>query len=163
MSAMLKSGGDGPEGRFEALRVLKQVADYPARHASTMVALEATLEAVLGQTKTGGIISSPMNDMLLICSTEAEAVFVRCGLGLRPATKTGLLVPADDLTTVAGWLMQAGLMARCDWAALEHLEFMNVAALRRIVEVFNDIVGHEPNSLPLNLWPDVFRPNARTA
>lgn len=28
---------------------------------------EATLEAVLGQTKTGGIISSPMNDMLLIC------------------------------------------------------------------------------------------------
>lgn len=46
MLAMLKSGGDGPEGRFEGLRVLKQVADYPARHASTMVALEATLEAV---------------------------------------------------------------------------------------------------------------------
>ena len=46
MLAMLKSDGDGPEGRFEGLRVLKQVADYPARHASTMVALEATLEAV---------------------------------------------------------------------------------------------------------------------
>jgi len=46
MSAMLKSGGDGPDGRFEGLRVLKQVADYPARHASTMVALEATLDAV---------------------------------------------------------------------------------------------------------------------
>ncbi|HEY1072706.1 iron-sulfur cluster assembly scaffold protein [Brevundimonas sp.] len=46
MLAMLKSGGDGPVGRFEGLRVLKQVADYPARHASTMVALEATLEAV---------------------------------------------------------------------------------------------------------------------
>ena len=46
LSAMLKSGGDGPEGRFEALRVLKQVADYPARHASTMVALEAVLDAV---------------------------------------------------------------------------------------------------------------------
>lgn len=44
--AMLKSGGDGPEGRFEGLRALKQVADYPARHASTMVAIEATLEAV---------------------------------------------------------------------------------------------------------------------
>ena len=44
--AMLKSGGDGPDGRFEGLRVLKQVADYPARHASTMVALEATLDAV---------------------------------------------------------------------------------------------------------------------
>lgn len=46
MLAMLKSGGDGPTGRFEGLRVLRQVADYPARHASTMVAIEATLEAV---------------------------------------------------------------------------------------------------------------------
>ncbi|QTN19700.1 iron-sulfur cluster assembly scaffold protein [Brevundimonas sp. AJA228-03] len=46
MLSMLKSGGEGPEGRFGGLRVLKEVADYPARHASTMVALEATLEAV---------------------------------------------------------------------------------------------------------------------
>ncbi|WP_269515370.1 iron-sulfur cluster assembly scaffold protein [Brevundimonas subvibrioides] len=46
MLSMLKSGGDGPEGRFDGLRVLRQVADYPARHASTMVALEATLDAV---------------------------------------------------------------------------------------------------------------------
>lgn len=46
MLAMLKAGGEGPEGRFEGLRALKQVADYPARHASTMVALEATLDAV---------------------------------------------------------------------------------------------------------------------
>lgn len=46
MLAMLKSGGDGPDGRFEGLRALKQVADYPARHASTMVAIEATLDAV---------------------------------------------------------------------------------------------------------------------
>ena len=46
MSAMLKAGGEGPTGRFEGLRALKQVADYPARHASTMVAVEATLEAV---------------------------------------------------------------------------------------------------------------------
>ena len=46
MLAMLKSGGEGPSGRFEGLRVLKQVADYPARHASTLVAIEATLEAV---------------------------------------------------------------------------------------------------------------------
>ena len=46
MTAMLKSGGDGPAGRFEGLRVLKQVADYPARHASTLVAIEATLAAV---------------------------------------------------------------------------------------------------------------------
>jgi NifU-like protein involved in Fe-S cluster formation len=46
MLAMLKAGGDGPEGRFDGLRALKQVADYPARHASTMVAIEATLDAV---------------------------------------------------------------------------------------------------------------------
>ncbi|WP_087121334.1 iron-sulfur cluster assembly scaffold protein [Brevundimonas sp. SH203] len=46
MTAMLKSGGDGPTGRFEDLRLLKQVADYPARHASTLVSLEATLEAM---------------------------------------------------------------------------------------------------------------------
>ena len=44
--AMLKTGGDGPTGRFEGLRALKQVADYPARHASTLVAIEATLAAV---------------------------------------------------------------------------------------------------------------------
>ena len=46
MLAMLKSGGEGPVGRFEDLRLLRQVADYPARHASTLVAVEATLEAV---------------------------------------------------------------------------------------------------------------------
>ncbi|MBX3476871.1 MAG: iron-sulfur cluster assembly scaffold protein [Brevundimonas sp.] len=46
MQAMLKSGGEGPEGRFEGLRILKQVADYPARHASTLVAIEATLDAM---------------------------------------------------------------------------------------------------------------------
>ena len=45
-SAMLQAGGEGPTGRFEGLRALKQVADYPARHASTMVAIEATLDAV---------------------------------------------------------------------------------------------------------------------
>ncbi len=46
MLVMLKSGGDGPTGRFEGLRALKQVADYPARHASTMVAIEAALDAI---------------------------------------------------------------------------------------------------------------------
>ena len=45
MVAMLKAGGAGPVGRFEGLRALQQVADYPARHASTLVAVEATLEA----------------------------------------------------------------------------------------------------------------------
>ena len=45
MVTMLKSGGEGPEGRFEGLRALKQVADYPARHASTLVGLEALIDA----------------------------------------------------------------------------------------------------------------------
>lgn len=45
MLLMLKHGGDGPEGRFEGLRALKPVADYPARHASTLVAIEALLKA----------------------------------------------------------------------------------------------------------------------
>ncbi len=43
--AMLKSGGPAPEGRFADLRVLAVVADYPARHASTMLAFDAAVEA----------------------------------------------------------------------------------------------------------------------
>lgn len=46
MTAMLKSGAEGPTGRFEGLQALRVVSAYPARHASTMVALEATLNAV---------------------------------------------------------------------------------------------------------------------
>lgn len=46
LSDMLKSGGEGPEGRFEGLRVLKPVADYPQRHASTQVAMGALIDAV---------------------------------------------------------------------------------------------------------------------
>jgi NifU-like protein involved in Fe-S cluster formation len=46
LSAMLKSGGPAPEGRFSELSVLATVKDYPARHASTLLAFEAALEAV---------------------------------------------------------------------------------------------------------------------
>lgn len=46
MLSMLKHGGDGPEGRFEGLRAMRQVADYPARHASAMVGVEALLKAL---------------------------------------------------------------------------------------------------------------------
>lgn len=46
LTDMLKAGGEGPEGRFEGLRVLKPVADYPQRHASTQVAMGALLDAV---------------------------------------------------------------------------------------------------------------------
>lgn len=122
---------------------------------------DATLGAVLGQTKTGEIISSPMEDVLLICASETDGVFLRCGLGLRPATKAALLVPVEDQGAVAAWLVQNGMTARCEWATLEHFEFFSAAALDRTVEVFSDIVGQEPYSLPLNLWPGIFRPNKR--
>ena len=45
LRAMLKAGGPAPEGRFVDLRALEPVKDYPARHASTLLAFEAALEA----------------------------------------------------------------------------------------------------------------------
>jgi NifU-like protein involved in Fe-S cluster formation len=44
--AMLKTGGPAPEGRFADLALLAAVRDYPARHASTLLAFEAAAEAV---------------------------------------------------------------------------------------------------------------------
>ncbi len=45
LKAMLKAGGSPPEGRFVDLKVLQPVKDYPARHASTLLAFEAAVEA----------------------------------------------------------------------------------------------------------------------
>jgi len=42
---MLKSGGKPPAGRFSDLAMLEPVKDYAPRHASTMLAFEAALEA----------------------------------------------------------------------------------------------------------------------
>jgi NifU-like protein involved in Fe-S cluster formation len=44
--AMLKEGGSPPEGRFSDISMLAPVKDYPARHASTLLAFEAAAEAV---------------------------------------------------------------------------------------------------------------------
>jgi NifU-like protein involved in Fe-S cluster formation len=44
--AMLKEGGSPPEGRFADLAMLAPVKDYPARHASSLLAFEAVCEAV---------------------------------------------------------------------------------------------------------------------
>ena len=44
--AMLKAGGEPPEGRFSDLSMLAPVKDYPARHASTLLAFEAAAAAV---------------------------------------------------------------------------------------------------------------------
>lgn len=46
LSHMLKSNGAPPKGRFERLKILSGVADYPARHASTLLAFEAAVDAV---------------------------------------------------------------------------------------------------------------------
>jgi NifU-like protein involved in Fe-S cluster formation len=43
--AMLKEGGPPPTGRFSSLSMLEPVKDYPPRHASTLLAFEATAEA----------------------------------------------------------------------------------------------------------------------
>ena len=45
LRAMLKAGGPAPEGRFVDLKALEPVRDYPARHASTLLAFEAAAEA----------------------------------------------------------------------------------------------------------------------
>lgn len=44
--AMLKDGGQPPQGRFSDLSMLAPVKDYPARHASTLLAFEAAVDAV---------------------------------------------------------------------------------------------------------------------
>ena len=52
--AMLKSGGSPPTGRFSDLAMLEPVKDYPPRHASTLLAFEAAVEACrIAQTRTG--------------------------------------------------------------------------------------------------------------
>lgn len=47
LSAMLKQGGDAPVGRFAQLVLLSDVANYPARHASTLLAFDAVVDAVV--------------------------------------------------------------------------------------------------------------------
>lgn len=59
LRAMLKSNGPVPQGRFSELGVLEAVKDYPARHASTLLAFEAALEAVQkAAQKTTGVVQS---------------------------------------------------------------------------------------------------------
>ncbi len=46
LKAMLKEGGPVPDAPFDALEVLLPARDYKNRHASIMLALEATTEAM---------------------------------------------------------------------------------------------------------------------
>jgi NifU-like protein involved in Fe-S cluster formation len=52
LRTLLKTGEGAPKGRFADLAVLAQVKDYPARHASTLLAFEATAEAARRATQT---------------------------------------------------------------------------------------------------------------
>ncbi len=55
LRAMLKEGGTAPEGRFSDLTLLSGVADYPARHQSTLLAWDGAVEAMaLCLKKNGG-------------------------------------------------------------------------------------------------------------
>ena len=45
LRSMLKAGAEPPEGRFVDLKALQPVKDDPARHASTLLAFEAAVEA----------------------------------------------------------------------------------------------------------------------
>ena len=57
--AMLKSGGSPPDGRFSDLSMLEPVKDYPPRHASSLLAFEAAVEACRLAQTPGGTRTSP--------------------------------------------------------------------------------------------------------
>lgn len=46
LKAMLKDGAEPPGGEFWELRHLQPVREYPPRHASTMLAFDAVVEAM---------------------------------------------------------------------------------------------------------------------
>ncbi len=46
MQAMLKADGPPPTGRFEDLKYLEPVKDFPQRHASVMLVFEAICDAL---------------------------------------------------------------------------------------------------------------------
>ena len=57
--AMLKTGAPPPGGRFSDLFMLEPVKDYPARHASAMLAFEATAEACAKAVALGAARTTP--------------------------------------------------------------------------------------------------------
>lgn len=46
MHAMLKENGAPPEGKWQDLKYLEPVRDYPARHTSTLLTFDAVVDAV---------------------------------------------------------------------------------------------------------------------
>ena len=52
LSAMLRDGGPAPDAPFDELKVLEPARDFKNRHASILLALEATVEAIGQARKT---------------------------------------------------------------------------------------------------------------
>ncbi len=52
LSAMLRDGGPAPDAPFDGLKVLEPARDFKNRHASILLALEATVEAIETAEKT---------------------------------------------------------------------------------------------------------------
>jgi NifU-like protein involved in Fe-S cluster formation len=59
LRCMLKDGGPPPQGRFADLAVLAAVRDYPARHASTLLAFDAAVDAAALAKNTTKTRTSP--------------------------------------------------------------------------------------------------------
>ena len=78
LSAMLKADGPPPEGRFADLAVLEPVKDYPARHASTLLAFEAVLAAAREARRAGTTARTSHRRRGLI------RAFRRCDKAARP-------------------------------------------------------------------------------
>jgi NifU-like protein involved in Fe-S cluster formation len=56
---MLKENGAPPEGKWAEIAVLEPVRDYKARHASTMLTFEATLDCV-NQIEAAGVAAEQL-------------------------------------------------------------------------------------------------------
>jgi NifU-like protein involved in Fe-S cluster formation len=52
LSAMLREGGPAPDAPFDGLKVLEPAREFKNRHASILLALEATVEAIETAKKT---------------------------------------------------------------------------------------------------------------
>ena len=59
LRTMLKEGAAPPTGRFATLAALAPVRDYPARHASTLLAFEAAAAAARAAVDRAGGSSAP--------------------------------------------------------------------------------------------------------
>jgi NifU-like protein involved in Fe-S cluster formation len=46
MYAMLKANGAPPDGKWDNLKYLQPVRDYPARHTSTLLVFDAVVDAL---------------------------------------------------------------------------------------------------------------------